>query len=410
MKRLVKRFVRSRAGAKARERRRSRRTAGLGPLGYGVALAAGAAAMYAFDPNAGHRRRARVRDEANHLVHAGMRGAQRGLDDAGNRLHGVVARMGSTGTFETVADEVLVDRVRTALGHCGSHPHAIRVTASEGTVELFGPIVGHEAPRVLAHVRRVRGVRRVVDALERHNATDGVPSLQGGTRRGRPRAVWPPGMRWAAGAAGALMSVGGAGRAGPLGSAAAMAGAALALRAATNRPLAALIGARSSAREIEFAKTIHVRAPIGEVFELFTQFENFPKFMRRVREVKRMGDGRYHWKVEGPAGITFEWDGIVTQMLPGEHLAWRSSEGAGVHNRGDVRFEPLADGSTRMTLRLAYMPPFGDVGHAFARLLGSDPKHELDEDLVRFKSLIERGKASGRYGVVTRERLRPSEA
>jgi uncharacterized membrane protein len=34
--------------------------------------------------------------------------------------------------------------------------------------------------------------------------------------------------------------------------------------------------------------------------------------------------------------------------------------------------------------------------HALASLLGADPKHALDKDLVRFKSLLEDGKTSVR--------------
>jgi uncharacterized membrane protein len=100
----------------------------------------------------------------------------------------------------------------------------------------------------------------------------------------------------------------------------------------------------------------------------------------------------------------------VTHLVPGEHVAWTSTEGASVRNRGDARFESLPDGRTRMTIRIAYQPPLGDIGHAVARLLGSDPKHGLADDLVRFKSLIERGKATGRNGVFLRERLDPSKA
>jgi uncharacterized membrane protein len=41
-----------------------------------------------------------------------------------------------------------------------------------------------------------------------------------------------------------------------------------------------------------------------------------------------------------------------------------------------------------------------------AALLGADPKQQLDDDLLRLKSLLERGKATGREERVTRDRLR----
>jgi uncharacterized membrane protein len=58
-----------------------------------------------------------------------------------------------------------------------------------------------------------------------------------------------------------------------------------------------------------------------------------------------------------------------------------------------------------MTIHLRYEPPLGDLGHAMAKLFGADPKHDLDDDLNRLKSLLERGKATGRGGAVTREEL-----
>jgi uncharacterized membrane protein len=42
---------------------------------------------------------------------------------------------------------------------------------------------------------------------------------------------------------------------------------------------------------------------------------------------------------------------------------------------------------------MSYTPPAGVVGHAVAKLLGSDPKSQLDQDLMRLKSTLETGKA-----------------
>jgi hypothetical protein len=50
-----------------------------------------------------------------------------------------------------------------------------------------------------------------------------------------------------------------------------------------------------------------------------------------------------------------------------------------------------------------YNAPAGALGHAVAKLFGADPKSELDDDLVRLKSLIEYGKASVGGTTVTRE-------
>jgi uncharacterized membrane protein len=198
-------------------------------------------------------------------------------------------------------------------------------------------------------------------------------------------------------------------RRGPPGLALAALGAAALLRATTNRDLATVFGATDHEAPrragIDVTKTVTVQAPPRDVFDYFTAFENFPRFMRHVRDLKRLDGNRWHWKVQGPGGLSFEWDAIITRCVDGEYVSWTSTNAASVQNRGEARFEALGDGSTRLTIHLAYEPPLGAIGHAIAKLFGADPKRELDDDMLRFKSLLERGKVTGREGVVTREDL-----
>ena len=123
--------------------------------------------------------------------------------------------------------------------------------------------------------------------------------------------------------------------------------------------------------------------------------------MRHVREVRRLDGNRWHWTVEGMGGLKFDWDGIVTRFEPPFRVAWTSTESAAVRHHGEATFEAVSDKTTRLTIHLVYDPPLGAVGHGIAKLLGADPKRELDDDLLRFKSLLERGKATGRNGSVT---------
>jgi uncharacterized membrane protein len=51
-------------------------------------------------------------------------------------------------------------------------------------------------------------------------------------------------------------------------------------------------------------------------------------------------------------------------------------------------------------VRLAYNPPAGAIGHAVAMLLGQDARHQIDDDLLRFKSLLETGKTTAEQGKV----------
>jgi uncharacterized membrane protein len=113
--------------------------------------------------------------------------------------------------------------------------------------------------------------------------------------------------------------------------------------------------------------------------------------MSRVREVKDLGNGRYHWTVAGPAGIPVEWEAVITKLEPDRLIAWRSAPGSMVEQHGIVRFRSDGDDKTVVDVRLSYYPLAGELGHAIASLFGADPKSEMDDDLMRMKSFIETG-------------------
>jgi uncharacterized membrane protein len=98
------------------------------------------------------------------------------------------------------------------------------------------------------------------------------------------------------------------------------------------------------------------------------------------------------------------WEATVTEEVPNERLAWETTAESAVQHAGSVAFEPNSDGSTRVTIRMSYNPPGGALGHAAAVLLGCDPKHLMDHDLVQLKSLIERGKTTAHHAEVTHDR------
>jgi uncharacterized membrane protein len=91
-------------------------------------------------------------------------------------------------------------------------------------------------------------------------------------------------------------------------------------------------------------------------------------------------------------GGSVEWDAEVTVDQPGELLAWHSVEGADVDNAGTVRFEPAPGRrGTIVRIDLQYSPPGGAAGALVAKLFGEEPSQQIDEDLRRFKWLIETG-------------------
>lgn len=78
-------------------------------------------------------------------------------------------------------------------------------------------------------------------------------------------------------------------------------------------------------------------------------------------------------------------------MIPNKLISWQSEPGSLVQHTGTIRFDS-ENGYTRVQVRLSYNPPAGAIGHFVATLLGSNPKKEMDEDLVRMQTFVETGK------------------
>jgi uncharacterized membrane protein len=201
---------------------------------------------------------------------------------------------------------------------------------------------------------------------------------------------WSPAPRLLAGAAGGALALYGARRRDLIGSALEMIGLGLFARGLTNLEVKDLIGL-SGGHGISLQKAININASVEKVFDVWSHHENFPHFMSRVREVKNLGNGRYHWKVAGPAGIPVEWEAVITKQVPNEMLAWESVAGSMIEQAGIVRFQPNGNGGTRVEVKMSYHPPAGVAGHVVAKLFGADPKNEMIADLMRMKSFIETG-------------------
>ena len=150
-------------------------------------------------------------------------------------------------------------------------------------------------------------------------------------------------------------------------------------------------------RAVDIQKTLHIDAPVGQVYAFWSNYENFPLFMSHVRQVEDLGGGRSHWSVKGPGGVPIEWNARLTEQTPNEVIAWRSEAGSMLENAGMIRFTPSGS-ATRVDLRLCYHPPVGGAGQAVAELLGSDPRAKLNEDLGRMKALLEATTRSESHG------------
>lgn len=171
----------------------------------------GLISMYIFDPIAGRRRRAEVRDKMTRLQRKTKEAAGVTGRDLKNRILGLAAERRSLLFDRKVDDEVLAERVRAKLGFLVRHPSAIDVQVIDGQVTLSGPVLADEVGQLIDGVRSVRGVQHVENRLEVHTEPGNVPGLQGDKPKptGEPidllQRRWSPSTRFLVGSAGVLL-------------------------------------------------------------------------------------------------------------------------------------------------------------------------------------------------------------
>ncbi|MBV9080691.1 MAG: BON domain-containing protein, partial [Elusimicrobia bacterium] len=206
-----------------------------------VAAAAAAGATLLLDPDTGSRRRARMAQAGIHLAHKIASAGGKTRRDLMNRTRGVVAHATARFRPEVVADDVLAERVRSALGRLSAHTRAVDVSASAGFVRLAGAALAGECDDIVAAVRLTRGVRAVENNLDLHESPD-APALRGAVRPPAPRRAWSrrrwsPAFRFVAGLTGGTFAIVGIRRGHAFGAMVAGLGLAVAARSAINAPL-----------------------------------------------------------------------------------------------------------------------------------------------------------------------------
>lgn len=138
-------------------------------------------------------------------------------------------------------------------------------------------------------------------------------------------------------------------------------------------------GTSSSVQE-----TIDLNVPVSTAYNQWTQFEEFPRFMASVEEVRQLDDTHLHWRAN-VAGKTKEWDAEITQQIPDQCIAWRST--GGVRNEGVVTFDKIGENKTRVRLKMDYDPQ--TAGERVGDAMGG-VKFTTKGNLKRFKALVER--------------------
>ncbi|HYE04136.1 MAG TPA: SRPBCC family protein [Planctomycetota bacterium] len=147
-------------------------------------------------------------------------------------------------------------------------------------------------------------------------------------------------------------------------------------------------------RGIRVERSLQIARPAEELYAYWRELSNLPEFMHYLERVEVIDDRRSHWVAKPLTGLGDElsWDAEITADEPGARIAWRSLPGSTIASLGEVRFaRALGDRGTDIRVTMEYVPPAGRLGHWVAKMLGTDPRKRMQDDLRRFKQLMELG-------------------
>lgn len=358
--------------------------------------AIGAVVMYYMDPDSGRSRQARVRNQVYRWQGEIDDALNTSAHDLRHRARGVMSQ-GLARFDDTIApDQVLEARLRSRLGFLTRHPGGISVAVQDGQAILSGDVLETEAAGLLKGLGKVRGMRAIQNNLRVHAEAGDIQSLQGEGMPPANSSQWAPSSRLLAVSSATYLFFFGMLRGGFFGTLAQLGAVTLGVRALSNKNMRQIIklAPKAASGAVQVRKNLQINVPVKEVYSLWSNFENFPKFMENIESIQNTSADQSHWVVKGPAGSKVEFDAIMTRNEPENSIAWETTPESQIKHSGQVRFRPAGQQGTQVNVQMAYTPPAGVAGAVVAALFGKDAKSEMDTDLMRMKSLLEKGHTS----------------
>ncbi len=135
------------------------------------------------------------------------------------------------------------------------------------------------------------------------------------------------------------------------------------------------------------SKTFEVDKPVHAVYRQWLNYEGLADFAPFIKEVRKTGDRTSHWVAEA-MGIRQEWDAEVVDLEENRRMTWRST--SGLENSGEVRFEPIGDQQTRVTVNFEVRPMGGLIEDMAGKGIETAANKELDQATAQVKAGIER--------------------
>lgn len=130
-----------------------------------------AALMYLMDPEKGNERRAKLRDQVTKFMNKATTQTEALIEQISDRAQGAAAEATRKLSTEDVSDEVMVARVRSAMGHVLTNAQEVEVMANQGLITLTGSVPNAESEALINTIKALPGVHGVDNRLEAYEGT-----------------------------------------------------------------------------------------------------------------------------------------------------------------------------------------------------------------------------------------------
>ncbi|TDD99042.1 SRPBCC family protein [Jiangella asiatica] len=137
-------------------------------------------------------------------------------------------------------------------------------------------------------------------------------------------------------------------------------------------------GGDKATKATNIIEEIDIGAPIGVVYNQWTQFQDFSNFMKKVESVEQVSDEKLDFKAQ-LLWSHRTWEATILDQVADQHIVWRSAGPKG-HVDGAVTFHELAPRLTRVVVVLEYYPQgllerTGNIWRAQGRRARLELKH-----------------------------------
>ena len=150
---------------------------------------------------------------------------------------------------------------------------------------------------------------------------------------------------------------------------------------------------------IRIHKSLYIQRPPEACYGFWRNFENFPQFMRDVESVQVVDATRTHWRLRTLQGKPVEWTVELFSDIPSQQLGWRTIADAPIAHSGVVKFLPAyGHSSTRLEIDILYKTPTAQSMDMSSMPFTEEPSRQWDDDLRRFKQLLETGEIATTLG------------